>query len=315
MHHERIDIHAHYYPRDHLKLIQENIDVFVKGGRFPAMEKMYNIDIRLEEMSTAQITKQILSVGPPGVDRLDSVTALKEAKKCNDELAQVVQKNSDFFDAVAILPLQEIEESMDELHRAISDLGLKGVMINSNISGKPLDSPDFFPLYEKAGDLGIPLHIHPTVPICTDFMKEYNLHTMIGFLFDSSLQALRLILSGVFDKFPKTQFILSHLGSLLPYVKQRLDDQWTSYPPPLKGSISIAPSNYLGRFFTDTVNNYPPSYELAKQIFGMNHILFGTDYPFIESKVCSDCVSNLNFSGEEMDMVFNTNARKLFKIS
>jgi len=314
MSHGRIDIHAHYYSVDHLKLIQENIDVYVKGGRFPAMEKMFNINVRLKEMNAGQITKQILSVGPPGVDRLDKQTAVREARKCNDELARVVQNNPDRFDAVAILSLQAMDEALDELHRTVSDLGFKGVMINSNISGKSLDSPHFFPLYQKAAEMGIPLYIHPTVPVCIDFMEEYNLHTMVGFLFDSSLEALRLIIGGVLDKFPNTKFILSHLGSLLPYIKQRLDDQWTSYPPQLRGAISSPPSDYLGRFYTDTVNNYPPSYDIAKPIFGIDHILFGTDYPFLDSKKCSDCVSNLSFSEEEMEKVFESNARKLFKI-
>ena len=135
-------------------------------------------------MEAAKITKQILSVGPPGVDRMDVKTALSEAKKCNDELALVVEKSPEQFDALAILPLQAIDEALQEMDRTIKDLGFKGVMINSNIARKPLDSPEFFPFYEKAAALKIPIYIHPTVPVCTDFENEYVLYTMLGFLFD-----------------------------------------------------------------------------------------------------------------------------------
>ncbi len=290
-------------------------DIYVKGSRFPAMEKMYNIDLRLKEMEAAKITKQILSVGPPGVDRMDAKVAVKEANKCNDELASIVEKNPERFDALAILPLQVMDEALQELDRAINDLGFKGVMINSNVARKPLDSPDFFAFYENAGDAGIPIYIHPTVPVCTDLQNEYALHTVLGFLFDSSLAVARLILSGVLDKFPKTKFIVSHLGSLLPYIKQRLDDQWSSFPPPLRGAISIPPSNYLNRFYTDTVNNHPPSYELAKQIFGSGRIMFGTDYPFLDSSKCANCVSGLEvFSESEKREIFTENARKMFTL-
>jgi predicted TIM-barrel fold metal-dependent hydrolase len=316
MNQERIDAHAHYYPSEHLKLIQSKIDeIYVKGSRFPAMEKMYNLDLRRKEMRAAKITKQILSVGPPGVDRMDVATALSEAKKCNDELASVVEKSPEQFDALAILPLQAMDEALQEMDRAIKDLGFKGVTINSNIARKPLDSPEFFSFYEKAAALKIPIYIHPTVPVCTDFQNEYILYTMLGFLFDSSLAVARLILSGVLDKFPNTQFVVSHLGTLLPYIKQRLDDQWLSYPPALRGAISMPPSNYLGRFYTDTVNNYPPSYDLAKGIFALDHILFGTDFPFLDSTKCVECVSGLStFDETEKEKIFNDNATTLFKL-
>ena len=279
------------------------------------MEKMYSVELRLKEMKAARIDKQILSIGPPGIDRMDSATGVAEAKRCNDELAKVVQKNPELFDALAVLPLQAMDEALEELDRAIAELGFKGVMINSNINKKPLDSPEFLPLYENAGKIGVPIYIHPTVPVCTDFQNEYLLYTMLGFLFDSSLGTMRLVMSGVPEKFPNTKFVLSHLGSLLPYIKQRLDDQWQSYPPPFKGAINKPPSNYLPWFYTDTVNNYLPSYDLAKPIFGIEHILFGTDYPFLDSSKCAECVSSLSYSDEEKEMIFNSNARRLFNLA
>jgi len=279
------------------------------------MEKMYNLELRRKEMEAAKITKQILSVGPPGVDRMDIPTALAEARKCNDQLAEVVENNPEEFAALAILPLQSIEEALQEMDRAIKDLGFKGVMINSNIARKPLDSPEFFPFYEKAAHLKVPIYIHPTVPVCTDFQNEYALFVVLGFLFDSSLAVARLILSGVLDKYPHTQFVVSHLGTLLPFIKQRLDDQWLSFPPALRGAISTPPSNYLNRFYTDTVNNYPPSYDLAKGIFPIDHILFGTDYPFLDSSKCVDCVAGLTaFDEGEKEKIFHENARNLFKL-
>lgn len=312
---ERIDIHSHYYPAEHLKLVSTRTDeIYAKGSKFPVMEKMYNLEMRFKEMRAAKVDRQVISVGPPGVDRLDRQTAIEEARKCNDEIARVVQKYNDRLDGMAILPLQDIEESLLELERATSDLGLKGVMINSNINWKPLDSPEFFPLYDMASKIGIPIHIHPTVPVCTDLQNEYALFTVVGFLFDSSLAVMRLILSGILDKFPNTKFIISHLGSLLPYIKQRLDDQWESFPPPLRGAITVAPSNYLKRFYVDTVNNYPPAYAIAKEIFGSERILFGTDYPFLDSSGGSNCVENLDYSEQEKRRVFSENARKLFNL-
>ncbi len=315
MNSERIDIHAHYYPRTHLKLIEKRVnEIYLEGAKFPAMEKMYNLDLRLKEMRESKVDKQILSVGPPGVDRLDRETAIAQARICNDEIAGVVKKNPESFEGVAILPLQFMDVALEELNRAINELGLKGVMINSNVNRKPLDSPEFFPFYNKAGEMGVPVHIHPTVPTCTDFQKEYGLYIVLGFIYDSSLAMLRLILSGVLSKFPKTKFILSHLGGVLPYLAQRIDDQWQSFPPFMRGVIDRPPTNYFRNIYVDTVNNFPPAYALAKQLFGTERIMFGTDYPFLDSKNCVTCVANLNFGDEEKTMMFSENARKIFNI-
>jgi len=233
---------------------------------------------------------------------------------CNDEIAQVVKKNPESFEGMAILPLQFMDDALVELDKAINELGLKGVMINSNINRKPLDSPEFFPFYKKAGEMDIPVHIHPTVPTCTDFQKEYGLYIVLGFLYDSSLAVLRLILSGVISKFPQTKFILSHLGGVLPYLAQRIDDQWQSFPPFMRGTIDRPPTNYFRNIYVDTVNNFPPTYALAKQLFGTDRIMFGTDYPFLDSANCVNCVANLDFVEEEKAMMFGENARKIFHI-
>jgi aminocarboxymuconate-semialdehyde decarboxylase len=313
---EQIDVHAHLYPTKYLQMVADHADkMWLRGQRFPAIEKMYNLEMRLKEMDYANVTRQVLSIGPPGVDGLDKDRAINEAKTLNDELARVVRMHPKRFAAVAVLPLQSIDAALDELDRAVNELGFKGAMINSNVSKKPLDSTYLFPLYNRAGRIGIPLHIHPHVPVCTKFQTDYGLYVTFGFLVDSSLAVLRLILSGVLDKFPKTKFVISHLGGLLPYVKQRIDDQWLSFPPSLRGEIKLPPSNYLERFYVDTVNNYPPSYGLAKKIFGIQQILFGTDYPFLSSKACVDCVTNLEeFSYEEKLEILSGNARRIYKL-
>jgi predicted TIM-barrel fold metal-dependent hydrolase len=311
----RIDVQAHFSPREYLKVVQANLDaIYPSIKNFRIFDETCDIQTRMIRMKSNKIDKQILCIPPPGVDRLSKEAGISLAKLCNDQISQTVTKYPDYFEGLAVLPLQAIDESLHELHRAVNELGLKGIMINSNTNWKPLDSPEFFPVYEAAGKLGAPIFIHPAVPTNTDFQQDYGIYVSLGFIYDSSLAMLRLIQSGTLDRFPKTNFILGHLGGVLPYVVQRIDELWLSFPPQMRGPCKQAPSSYFRRIYLDTMNNFQPAHKLAKKVSGPERLLFGTDYPYPGYNDCVNCIESLELSEDEKAQIFCENAIRLFNI-
>ena len=231
----------------------------------------------------------------------------------NDEIARSCQEN-DHFLGLATLPLQDPNASVVELDRAVNDLSLKGAMIFSNVGGKYLDSEDFFPVYERAEKLGIPLYIHPTLPYGLESMIDYGLYVTVGYLFDSSLSVLRLIHAAVLDKFPSLKLVISQLGGTLPYLIGRIDVQWKTLAVKVGSKISSPPSSYLKRMYIDTVSNYTPAYECASALLPYERMLFGSDFPFGDMGKSKSAIESLKISDDEKRRVFAETSTKLFHI-
>ena len=322
-----IDIHTHIIPKSYFKKLRElkNIPRIEqdKSGDYRLWydskmgysfdQKMYSLDQKLEDMEKAGIDAQVLSLATPGVDLFEPDLALELARNVNNEIAEITEKH-DRFIGFATVPLSAAERAPDELERAINSLGLKGVGISSNVRGKTLDCEDFWPFYEKAAKLNVPIMIHPTRPLMIDALKDFGLANVVGFLFDTTLAILRIIFGGILEKYKKLKFLLPHGGSTVPYLIGRIDHQY-EINPECKEKISKLPSEYFKSVYIDTAQSfYEPAMMCAYALMGPEKIIFGSDYPFTSLERSINCVKNMNISPKEKEKILSKNAIKILNI-
>ena len=320
-----IDFHNHFYPKEYIEALQtgpSNIKVTYDENNNPLLHYPgdYNIlvpshrdiDFREQAIKKAGIDKQILTFTTPGTQIESPERSVELAQIVNDGFARIKDERSDRFTALATLPLNDPETSVIEFERAFNDLGFKGVMVFSNINGIALSDRRFWPLYEKASDLNAVFYIHPNFPVGVEAMTEYWLMPLIGFTFDTTLAAAKLVFSGVVEKFPGIRWVLAHLGGAIPYLAERLDRGYFAFQE-CREHISKPPSEYLKEFYYDTVNFDLKALKLAIDFAGADHLVAGSDYPHqigsLEKMV--DSIEKLNISSEEKAGIFGENASHL----
>jgi aminocarboxymuconate-semialdehyde decarboxylase len=276
----------------------------------------YDVDARLEDMDRYAIDTQILSLTTPSVEFLPAGEGETWAKKVNDTFADICRTHKGRFHAFATLPFQQPEACVKELERAYKDLGVKGVTIFSNIVGKPIYTPEFYPIYEMAEAYGLPLFIHPAPPITTEVLKRVGMPTSLyGFIFDTTMAVSGLIFSGVLERFPKLKLIHAHLGGVFPYMVGRIDATFTDGIAVEWGySLPELPSVYYQRqVYVDCVSFHLPAVRCAIEFLGIDHILLGTDYPHplggAEKAIKS--INDLQLSQEDREKIFSGNAISL----
>jgi len=273
----------------------------------------YNIERKLKVMDNAGIDISILSPNIPGPCMLAPELALKGAQIVNNYIAKVILKHPDRFAGIASLPWQNANEAIQEMDRAGDELGLCAVMLFSNIGGRPVDDADFEPIYAHAESKGLPIVIHPTFPSWGAAIKDYMMIPMVGFQLDSSLALLRLILGGVLERYPRLQILMPHVGGVLPYMIGRIDYQ-TEIMGRGREHITRAPSEHLKRLYLDTVSPSSQAIRYACDFSGADHLVFGTDDPWIDTQYYVDLIEGLNISDREKSLIFSENAKKLFNI-
>jgi len=251
----------------------------------------------------------------PGTHVETSQRAVALARLVNDAFATITEKRPRRFAALATLPLNEPEASVIELERAYQQLGLKGAMLFSNVNGIPLSDKRFWPLYEKAEELGAILFIHPTNPASVEGMRDFWLTPLVGFTFDTTLAAAGLVFSGVVERFPRLNWVLAHLGGAIPYIAERLDRGFHAFRE-CRANIRKPPSEYLKHFYYDTVNFDARALQLAIQFAGASHLLAGSDYPHqIGSlRFMLDSIRGLAISEEDRAGIFGQNAARLLRL-
>ncbi|HVR11300.1 MAG TPA: amidohydrolase family protein [Thermoanaerobaculia bacterium] len=286
-----IDFHNHYYPPvylDALRTGDTNVRVTVDADGNPwlhypgdyniAVRGHRDIDYREEVLQELGVDTQVLSLTTPGTHVEAKATAARLASLVNDAFAAVVEDKRGRFAALATLPLNDPPAAVRELERACTQLGFPGAMLFSNVNGVALADARFWPLYEAADGLGAVLHIHPTNPVGVEAMTEYWLMPLVGFLFDTTLAAGKLVFSGVAERFPRIRWVLGHLGGAIPYLAERLDRGYHAFRD-CREHLTRPPSEVLKRFYFDTVNFDPGALQLAAGFAGADHLLAGSDYP------------------------------------
>jgi 5-carboxyvanillate decarboxylase len=275
---------------------------------------------RIKDMDQNGIDMQVLTLVSPGVQMLDTATAVTTMKKTDDYLAKVVRTHPDRFVGLATLAPQNSKLSAKELERAVRDLGLKGACINSQTKGEYLDNSKFWPIFEAAEALDVPIYIHARIP-CNQMVKAYMGYAGLAIAFwgygaETSLHAVRLICSGVFEKYPKLKIILGHLGEALPFWLWRLDRRWAAGAGGYDKGYARKPSEYFQDNFYITTSGsfwFPPLQESMLAI-GADKILFAVDYPFESSKDGSQFMDSVPICREDKEKICHLNAEKLLKL-
>ncbi len=322
-----IDFHNHYYPPAYLEALRSGasaVEVTVGDDGNPrlhypgdyniAVRGHRDIDYREGVLARAGVDTQVITLTTPGTHVETPATAARLASLVNDAFAAVVSAKRGRFVALATLPLSDPAASVRELERACRQLGFRGAMVFSNVNGVALSDARFWPVYEAANELGAVLHIHPTSPVGVEAMTDYWLMPLVGFLFDTTLAAAKLVFSGVAERFPRIRWVLSHLGGAVPYLAERLDRGFHAFSE-CRANIQRPPSEYLRQFYYDTVNFDPHALQLAVRFAGAGQILAGSDYPHqigsIEQMLAS--IRALEVSEAERAAILGGNAARLLK--
>jgi aminocarboxymuconate-semialdehyde decarboxylase len=324
-----IDFHNHYYPPayiDALRSGESGVRVTLDDEGNPwlhypgdyniAVRGHRDIDYRAEVLAEYGVDTQVITLTTPGTHVETPATAARLASLVNDAFATAVHDKKGRFSALATLPLNDPAASVRELERAWTELGLPGAMLFSNVNGVALADERYEPLYELANALGAVLHIHPTNPVGVEAMTDYWLMPLVGFLFDTTLAAAKLVFAGVPERFPRIRWVLSHLGGAIPYLAERLDRGFHAFRE-CRANISRPPREYLKQFYYDTVNFDPNALELAIAFAGADHILAGSDYPHQIGSIPSmlESIRELDISDAEKGAILGGNATRLLSPS
>jgi aminocarboxymuconate-semialdehyde decarboxylase len=176
------------------------------------------------------------------------------------------------------LPLQDGQTAVRELERAVTQLGLRGGTLYAHINGKPLDLPEFLPLFEKAVELDVPLFIHPIIPTHIGLMADYRLVAVMGFLFETTVAASRLVYSGLFERLPNLKLVLAHLGGTIPFIAERMVRGYEVYDE-CRAHLTKSPLETLKSLYMDTFPGTPEAVETAVRFAGADRVLMGSDFP------------------------------------
>jgi len=320
-----IDFHNHYFPPRYLDAIRTG------GSRFRVTQDAegnpvlhspgdYNVLVpghrdlayRARVLDDAGVDKQVLSFTAPGTSIETPERAVDLARVINDAFAEDVATWRGRFTALAHLPMNAPDAAAEEATRAVTELGLPGVMLLSNASGVPLSDDRFLPVFEALDQAEAVVYIHPTYPVGVEVMEKYMLMPMVGFLMDTTLAAASLVYAGVVERFPRIIWALGHLGGAVPYMAERFDRGFEAYPE-CRERCTIPPSEQLEAFYYDTVNFDPACLALAKAFAGASHLLAGSDYPHMIGSLekMKASIAAMDLSDEERGGVNGGNAARI----
>jgi predicted TIM-barrel fold metal-dependent hydrolase len=243
-------------------------------------------------MDAAGIDVQVLSLTAPGVEHFEPAAGTSLAQAVNDELAEVIERHPGRFLGLASLAPQAPQTAADELERAVKSLGFVGWKTHANYRGSHLDDEQYWPILERAAELGVPIFLHPTAPAWPALAK-YGFALAgapFGFGIEISVCMMRLIYSGIFDRFPALKIIPGHLGEGVPFLMQRIDFAYVRpwFDPAARPPLRKKPSDYLKEnVLVATSGNYlPAAFACTREASGIDRILLGTDSPYEDSQEC-----------------------------
>jgi predicted TIM-barrel fold metal-dependent hydrolase len=273
---------------------------------------------RLKNMDDNGIKMQVLSLTIPGVDLLSPATGAALAMKVNDALSEVIKKYPGRFAGFAALAPQNPQEAANELERAVKELHLRGWKTHSNYGENYLDDKKYWPILERAEKLGVPIYLHPSYPSIPQLKTPYGWALSgapFGFGIETAICMMRLILSGVFDRFPGLKVVLGHLGEGLPFSLARMDYPYVIpwFDPKARPKLERKPSDYIKNnvFVTTSGNYYKPAFSCTYEAMGPDRILLGTDYPYEDPKNCMEFLEGLPLSQKDREKIYHGNASQL----
>jgi 2,3-dihydroxybenzoate decarboxylase len=276
--------------------------------------------LRLAEMDAAGIDLQVISHAPSPLQQLDAPLAIELARATNDRLHDAVDRNPERFAGFAALPTTDPRAAADELERTVTRLGFKGAMIHGRTREHFHDEPQFWPIFERAQALDVPIYIHPGPPhpamvqaYYADYLERFpSLNSAAwGFTIDTANQVVRMILSGLFEAYPRLKIVIGHMGEALPFLVDRIDEALSragNQPSTFKATLAR-------NFWITTSGHFStPALLCAMLELGIDRILFSVDWPFAENLPGMRWMETVPLSAEDKEKMFNGNARRLLRL-
>lgn len=299
-----------------------------------AMPTLVDLDARFRVMDTGGPGYvQIINTANPPVEAIGGPdVALELSRIANDEMADLVARHPDrFVAAAACIPMNDVDAAMRELERAARELGFRAVQIYTDVQGRPLDTPEFQPVFDKAVELDLPILLHPVRgPNRPDYPTEdgsrFDSWRIIGWLYDTVAAMTRLVFSGIFDRHPDVKIVTHHLGGFAPYAAERIREGYDKYLKTAelrKEPVPVAdhPHDYFHRFYADTITiGSVSALRCGVDFFGADRVMFATDMPFDTVggrkyvEVALEAMAALDASPADKAKIFEGNARRLFHL-
>jgi aminocarboxymuconate-semialdehyde decarboxylase len=327
-----VDIYTHIFPQ---RFFDEMLKVTPMTGnigtRLRSITKLFDLDARFRDMDAIGDYRQVISLPNPAIEDIAPPdVGLRLARIANDDMAELCRKYPDRFPAfAAALCLTDVEGSVKEAQRAVKDLGAKGVLIYTNVAGRPLDDPEFEPIFSCMAELDAPIWLHPVgTASLPDYPAEkksrFEMWWCFHWPYETSVAMLRMVFSGLFDRHPNLRIITHHLGGMIPYYDGRIenglkvlgarttDEDYSKILPSLKRPHM----DYLHDFFADTAMFGGGAHALrcGLDFFGADKVVFATDAPLGPIGVTVETVKKLELAPEDQRKLFSGNAGKLLKM-
>ncbi|WP_156288951.1 amidohydrolase family protein [Oceanobacillus salinisoli] len=309
----KIDFHTHIISEDFLNLAEKYSDdrwpvlektcdcgakIMIKGKNFRDItNQAWDAEERINDMEKEGIDIQVLSPIPVTFSYWsDPEQGLEMARFQNDFIASVAKENPEKFIGLGTVPLQDVELAIQEMDRAVNELGLVGLEIGSNVNGKNLDDSSLERFFQAASKRGVPLFVHPWATLGGERMPRHNFMYMVGMPSETALAAGSIIMSGMLDRYPNLRICFAHGGGALPYLLPRMDKGWNVWPHIRK--TKKPPSHYAKMLYYDSLVYDENNLQFMINRFGVDQIIAGSDYPFLLREVPSgkvvDQLSTLN---------------------
>ncbi len=292
--------------------------VMRKGARFMTFTApMFDPELRFPAMDEVGVDMQLLSYTCPNSYWAKDDVAEEVTRVMNDHLAEVCARWPDKFRGLASVPLQNVDLALKEMERAVDQLGMVGLIILANVNDAPLDAPQFEVFWAALNERKLPVLLHPTTPPGVDDMgmDQYGMIPAIGFMIDTTIAVTRMVLAGVFERYPDWPLIVGHAGATLPFLAARLDQCHRNIPD-ARTRISKLPSEYLSNLYYDTVTYDEDALMMTYKLAGPGNLLYGSDYPHNIGDMagCAARVNSLPIGEQEKEMIRSGNAQRIFKL-
>ncbi|MHA4869931.1 amidohydrolase family protein [Duganella sp. PWIR1] len=280
-------------------------------------------ETRLGHMNASGIDKQILALTSPGVQIMDRATAVSFAISANDQLAEEIARNPTRYAGLLAVAPQDPAAAAKEIQRAASKLGLKGVIINSHTHDEYLDDPKFWPIFEAAEALDIPIYLHPNTPskgMIGPLLERGLDGAIFGFGVETGMHMLRIITAGVFDRFPTLKFVIGHMGEALPFWLFRLDymhnatvksNRYDSMRPLQRKISDYMRDNVC---ITNSGVAWEPAIKFSQQVLGIDQVMYAMDYPYQYDPAEVSALDNMDMTDNDKKKFFQLNAERIFKL-
>ncbi len=330
-----IAIEEHYMSKtvnDKYMEVMTKIASPVVKGRLGFLQNYFNNtkaisdmnELRIATMDKQGVDIQVISYGNNSPMDLPADAAVPLCRQANDELAEAIQQHPDRFAGYAALPVGDPKAAADELSRAVGELGFKGVSLNGTYNGSFFDELEYFPIFEKAAELDVPVYFHPGFVdenVANHYYKGGNIPAGVtaafsaygfGWHADVGIHMMRMILSGIFNKLPNLKLITGHWGELVPYYFDRIDEMIPqsltgfdrSFSEIYKEHVYITPSGIASK---------GPAM-LAIGEMGADHVLWSHDYPYVKRDDVKEFLMGLPISETDKEKIAYKNAKKILKL-